>query len=275
MADEQQPADTDQGPQQEGRTMHIHAPRPLHGVRDFLLEIAVIVVGVLIALALEQTVQALSWRHKVAQADVRLRSEFKDDVSFAAQYAILTPCADAYLDRVQADLLARDSADMASLYALGPPFFGEPWKVLAWEGAVASQIGDHMPDRRYETYSEAFRGADLLRGFQFRFRDDYAAAMTGRFALAPDAKTQADELAAVDRLRQYIVVGRAIAANDLVRPGARVGIATDPEVVAVFRQYSAQCLALLGEPPSGGRGAADGPRAPTRPGRQVASPLHI
>jgi hypothetical protein len=33
--------------------MHIHKPKPLHGVREFLSEIGVIVVGVLIALGLD------------------------------------------------------------------------------------------------------------------------------------------------------------------------------------------------------------------------------
>lgn len=51
--------------------MHIHKPKPLHGVREFSSEISVIVVGILIALGLEQTVESLHWRHKVEQAEVR------------------------------------------------------------------------------------------------------------------------------------------------------------------------------------------------------------
>src|SRR5215469_12605016 len=99
MAGEQEPAGGDHCPKSDdGNTMHIHKPKPLHSVGEFFSEISVIVVGVLIALALEQGVESLDWSHKVAQAEVRLAADLKDDSSFATQYAILKPCADAYLD---------------------------------------------------------------------------------------------------------------------------------------------------------------------------------
>lgn len=250
MADEQEPASGVQPPEtDDGGTMHIHKPKPLHGVREFLSEISVIVVGVLIALALEQGVEAFNWSHKVAQAEGRLRADLKDDSSYATQYGILKPCAEAYFDRMQADLLHHDAADMERLHEFGPPFQGQPWKVLAWESAVASQIGDHMATRRFQVYAEAFRGANLLREYNLRHRDDYAAAMTGRFALPPDSKTVADQLAAVDRLRGYIRVGRLIAANDIIDPvRIHLGITPSPAVVADLRQTAAKCLALLGPP---------------------------
>jgi hypothetical protein len=229
--------------------MHVHKPKPLHGLREFLSEISVIVVGVLIALALEQGVVALDWSHKVAQAEVRLAADLKDDSSFATQYGIMKPCAEAYLDRMQTDLLKHDSADMERLYQFGRPTVGYPWKVVAWENAVASQIGDHIDNSRYEVYAEAFRGAALLRDFNLRNRDDYALAMTGRFALPPDSRAMMEQLAAVERLRSYIRIGRLIAANDLVDPvRAQLGIAPRPEVVAEHRDIETRCLVLLGLP---------------------------
>ena len=83
--------------------MHIHKPKPLHGVREFSSEISVIVVGILIALGLEQTVESLHWRHKVEQAELRLRADLQYDITFAAQFGVLEPCAEAYLDRIQTD----------------------------------------------------------------------------------------------------------------------------------------------------------------------------
>lgn len=40
-----------------GDGMHLHRPKPLHGGRDILLEIGVIVVGIIIAIGLEQAVE--------------------------------------------------------------------------------------------------------------------------------------------------------------------------------------------------------------------------
>ena len=228
--------------------MHIHKPKALHGVREFLSEISVIVVGVLIALGLEQVVETWHWNHKVEQAEVRLRADLKDDSSYAAQYDILKTCADAYLARMQTDLLKHDAADMARLYELGPPFIGFPWKVVAWESAVASQIGDHMSNTRFHNYAEAFRGANLLRDFQLRYRDDYALVMSARFDLPPDTKTVSDELAAVERLRVQITIGRAISRNDLIKVGAELGVSTDPAIIELLRQQAIKCLAIVGRP---------------------------
>ena len=42
--------------------MDIHKPKPWHGVREFLKEYVIIVVGVLTALAAEQGVEWLRWQ---------------------------------------------------------------------------------------------------------------------------------------------------------------------------------------------------------------------
>ena len=48
--------------------MHLHLPKPLHGWREFAGEVGVIVLGVLIAIALEQAVEAIHWQAQVRDA---------------------------------------------------------------------------------------------------------------------------------------------------------------------------------------------------------------
>ncbi len=49
--------------------MHIHLPKPLHGWRQFVGEVGIIVIGVLIALGAEQMVESLRWQQKVRSTD--------------------------------------------------------------------------------------------------------------------------------------------------------------------------------------------------------------
>ena len=49
--------------------MDILKPNPIHGWRDFVKEVGIIVLGVLIALSAEQVVQALDWGHKTRLAE--------------------------------------------------------------------------------------------------------------------------------------------------------------------------------------------------------------
>ena len=48
--------------------MDIHKPKAAHSLREFLIEIGTIVVGVLIALAAEQTVQTMHERRAATEA---------------------------------------------------------------------------------------------------------------------------------------------------------------------------------------------------------------
>ena len=56
-----------------GGGMDIHKPKPWHGVREFLKEYVIIVVGVLTALGAEQGVEWLHWqaegrKHRIGAA---------------------------------------------------------------------------------------------------------------------------------------------------------------------------------------------------------------
>ena len=55
--------------------MHIHLPKPLHGWREFVGEVGIIVIGVLIALGAEQTIEALHHRSQVHDAIDKLHAE--------------------------------------------------------------------------------------------------------------------------------------------------------------------------------------------------------
>lgn len=47
--------------------MHVHLPKPLHGWREFVGEVGIIVLGVLIALGAEQVVETLHWRSEAVE----------------------------------------------------------------------------------------------------------------------------------------------------------------------------------------------------------------
>jgi len=63
--------------------MDIHKPRPWRGVREFLKEYLIIVVGVLTALAGEQMVEAIHRHEEVAKAREALNVEVARDVTSA------------------------------------------------------------------------------------------------------------------------------------------------------------------------------------------------
>ncbi|MBV9549476.1 MAG: hypothetical protein JO256_07365, partial [Alphaproteobacteria bacterium] len=55
--------------------MEIHKPKPIHNWRELLTEIGVVVIGVCIALAAEQTVEALHAHERAAVVRANIRTE--------------------------------------------------------------------------------------------------------------------------------------------------------------------------------------------------------
>ena len=126
--------------------MHFHLPKPLHGWRAFAGEVAIIVLGVLIALLAEQVVEHWSWERKVAAADDAMEREmFWDDAPEMIQRASIQPCIDAQLDAIRAAAEAeRPRSEVVQLVdRLYLPFV--TFDSIAHQDATASDIATHMP----------------------------------------------------------------------------------------------------------------------------------
>jgi hypothetical protein len=78
--------------------MHIHKPKATHGLREFLSEISIIVVGVLIALALEQAVEWAHRRGETADAKQALAVELSYDLAAFDMRLAQGKCVERRLD---------------------------------------------------------------------------------------------------------------------------------------------------------------------------------
>jgi hypothetical protein len=72
--------------------MDIHKPRAAHSWRDFLIEIGTIMCGILIALGLEQAVEAMRTQREVEDARAALHREMAHDLEVAATWKREHPC---------------------------------------------------------------------------------------------------------------------------------------------------------------------------------------
>lgn len=61
--------------------MHVHLPKPLHGWREFVGEVGIIVLGVLIALGAEQALESMHDRHQRHERLERLFEEARSNVT--------------------------------------------------------------------------------------------------------------------------------------------------------------------------------------------------
>jgi hypothetical protein len=125
--------------------MDVRKPKPIHGWKEFLGEIGVIVVGISIALIGEQVVEALHWREQVKSAHDALANDMTRVVGFAAEREAFSGCIDQHLNR-WSDMI-EDGARTGRLPAQGAVHRAPRrlWHLNSWDGLVSAGIGPHLP----------------------------------------------------------------------------------------------------------------------------------
>jgi hypothetical protein len=125
--------------------MEVHKPKPAHSIREFLTEIGTIICGILIAIGLEQALEAAHWRHVVEHEDRALQQEVDHNYKTLLVRVIMQPCIDRRLAELSTVFQRHDRGDPLGLIGpIGrPTVFGGSKTTL--QMAIADQSLSHMP----------------------------------------------------------------------------------------------------------------------------------
>ena len=183
--------------------MEIHKPKPIHNWREFLKEYAIIVIGVLTALAAEQAAEVVHWHYRVRDALNAVRLEVRDDDGPQAYTrAAAMACFDKQLDSIQNAIeVDRNRADITALIArYDPP--SRTWDANAWDSMLASGVASHVPPDEMIQWGMMYAGIPVAQAATARERTDVAALRPIRLNGDRLSTTEADTiLGAVSRLR--------------------------------------------------------------------------
>jgi hypothetical protein len=136
--------------------MHFHLPKPLHGWREFTGEVGIIVIGVLIALAAEQVVEAVHWNAEVDDARAALRTELDHDLGAVAYRQAQQPCVMRRMDAVNAwreSFATRHPITLTGRIG-GPSNYSIHSSV--WEIVKTGQAAAHMPLADKVAYAQIY-----------------------------------------------------------------------------------------------------------------------
>jgi hypothetical protein len=182
--------------------VHIHLPKPLHGWRELIGEVAVIVIGILIALGGEQAVEALHHRAEVKEGSQKLRRQSLENRE--AMIFSLTGLEEA---------IAAAGRQLASLGDCDVPINAErlarvqPLRFLSagnagWQGIRDSALLQRMPEAIVENYwkmeaASVSIGVNVVQLDEARTRADAAVDAVRQTG----ADQQACEAARIELLR--------------------------------------------------------------------------
>jgi len=123
--------------------MHIHKPKAAQGVRELMSEIAVIVVGILIAIAIEQAVEAWHWAREVREARASLHREIDKTNAFFALRVAAGPCRRKHLEALK---IITEKVARHELVPKVRPFhsIGDALDDSDWQSYRAAQVLPHF-----------------------------------------------------------------------------------------------------------------------------------
>ena len=223
--------------------MDIHKPKPWQGVREFLKEYAIIVVGVLTALGAEQAAEALRWRHEVAEARQELRYEVGSDLWLTRSRAKMANCVDRRLDELAGILaVASQTGRLPPLGFVGQPI-GSTYLQDAWDAQKSGQAVAHFSPDELEAIGRVYR---FLDGGQRRIYQDDAAWTTLQGLSGPGRR-----LDAATEGRLYEALNEARFANRALKglPDRLDAILRQTGLGTDFPQINSRNAPLKPEPP--------------------------
>lgn len=183
--------------------MHVHLPKPLHGWREFAGEVGIIVLGVLIALGVEQVASFVHDRSSAAEARTNIRDEIENNLGILALRSATEQCLQTRLREIAAFLDGASS--------------GSKPRPLSWIGAPYDPLAGHTVFQSAQSAGKFFLLPDAeqqqMAGIYVDFddfneattREWYDWAQLRRLANSHAPLTAAD----IDRLRAAVQDARA------------------------------------------------------------------
>jgi hypothetical protein len=214
---------------------HVDAPersKPINSWRDFLREVGTIVLGVAIALAAGEAVDAWNWHNEVGIVEDSLDDELADSL-FAAQERIkIADCQRQTLDAL--DELA-DKSSGTLMIRNTPVSRNRVWASAAWDAAVASGAIAHMPHDTRNDYSVLFSFVRLFQNLNLRQQELWATINAYR---RPRPLTDTSRERFVETVAQLrsLTGTMNMAAKQFVGRAKPLRIALDPDSAAALRQ---------------------------------------
>ena len=173
--------------------MEVHLPKPLHGWREFVGEVGIIVLGVLIALGAEQVAEYLHQRAELREAENAMRSELRDDnLPQAYARAAVSGCYSEQLSAIENAVASGDRNQVHNLSGAYKPLF-RTWDEQAWQSAVASQILIQSGSQRMIDWANAYVVIPFLSKTTQEEQDELphlSAQLSGTGQLSPAQQDQ-------------------------------------------------------------------------------------
>jgi hypothetical protein len=154
--------------------LDVHAlEHRINGIRDFFLHLFTITVGLLIALGLEASVEAIHHRHQRDEAETLIRSEIRNNLNNLHDGEPVVIAELHQMTMVLQTLEARTRSQPGVLHDSELVFHESPIQDAAWRTANSTGALAYMDYGEVERFSDAYKEQALLQAMEEQALEDY------------------------------------------------------------------------------------------------------
>jgi hypothetical protein len=239
--------------------MDLHKPKPWHGVREFLKEYLIIVIGVLTALGAEQAVTSLHEHRATAEAREAVRDEIASDLGWMIlRQTRAQGCLDRRLDELSGVMAAaREGRAYPTAQWVGRAL-NQPVSSRRWIAASQSGRLSLLPSREQAAYADFYFVLENYAAAETAEQATWATlrSLEGMRTVPPAMLWGFTDALAQARLENYHAKRTTTRALDNakalgIRPSVRRGTASDvklePTCVPIGTDR-ARAIAMIGNP---------------------------
>ena len=149
--------------------MDIHKPHAAKSWREFLIEIGTIVIGILIALGLEQAIENYHANQKTEEARQAIAAELRFNIAKAKRVVEMRDCSERQLAALADAIGKGDRAEVRrQVDALRLPV-PITWTDAAWRTALASDASDRFSEQERRYAPVVYEVVNIINANQNRY----------------------------------------------------------------------------------------------------------
>lgn len=209
---------------------------PPHGWRAVWWELAIVTIGVLIALGAQQWAEERSWAGSVRASKAALSRELAQHYHWSVEWRTVTPCLLAQVDRLQERVLtsidtlrpAPTFTDSNFTYVIRAP--SKEYTRSVYDAAIADGVAQRFDPAFRDELNAHYSQSDFLEAMTRQNGTDYQELLGLSRPLPLDASVRYDLLRTLDRVRGRIEF-MDLLSGQLIDHIAKVGL-TPPKADA-------------------------------------------
>ncbi len=233
--------------------MDVHKAKPVHNLREFVSEVGIIILGVLIALAGEQAVEKMRWHEIVAVFEAAMTTELQtDDLPQAYVRVAMHPCLLRQLYEIDDAIDRNDDRPVISTLtrAYAPPW--RSWDAEAWRAAEAAGATAHLSVERNLQWEGPYALMPLLQQQANREAEILPELQPGGHINGSLTAAERDRIhSAAEKLRQVgelLVRTSSLSILFAADAGVKLSARQKTEMLGQLRSEFGNCIITPAEP---------------------------